>query len=221
MAKVPQGRKRTRRQMEESEEVPPVVDQRNVRPRFDDSSQRGAADERNDHPMPAPAINPLNAPQGSQYREGDSSSAPPPAIPHPQPPRNAGSNSGPLSAGKPPNSTIPPPSTDGEPTPTLTEVNPESGSITGGARIWLRGMEFPTVFPLFARFGTAVVPTVGPRNLHCEPQLTKLLSLSPLAFSLSVICPLPPRQVSSMLRCRSIPSQMRRSTEQASQSFTT
>jgi len=154
--------------MEESEEVPPVVDQRNVRPRFDDSSQRDAADERNDHPMPAPAINPWDAPQGSQYREGDSSSAPPPAIPHSQLPQNAGSNSGPLNAWKPPNSAIPPPRIDGEPTPTLTEVNPKSGSITGGARIWLKGMEFPA-FPLFARFGTVVVPTVGPRNLHCEP----------------------------------------------------
>jgi len=108
MAKVPQGQKRTRRQMEESEEVPPVVDQRNVRPRFDDSSQKDAADEWNDHPMPTPAINPWNAPQGIQYREGDSSSAPPPAVPHPQLPRNAGSNSGPLSAWKPTSSAIPP-----------------------------------------------------------------------------------------------------------------
>ena len=207
--------------MEQPEEVPPVVDQRNVRPRFDGALQRDAADEQNDHPMSAPTINPRNAPQHGQYREGDSSSASPPAIPPLQPPRNAGSHSGPISAWKPPNSAIPPPRTDGEPTSTLTEVNPESGSITGGARIWLKGIEFPALFPLFARFGTVVVPTVGLRNLHYETQLTKFLSLSPLATFLPVICPPPPRQVSSMLRCRSIPSQMRRGMERASRSFTT
>ena len=53
-----------------------------------------------------------------------------------------------------------PPKTDGERTPTLTEVNPDSGSITGGVRIWLKGMDFPALLPLFARFGVAVVPTV-------------------------------------------------------------
>ena len=52
------------------------------------------------------------------------------------------------------------PKTDGERTPFLIEVNPDSGSTTGGVRIWLKGMDFPALLPLFARFGAAVVPTV-------------------------------------------------------------
>jgi hypothetical protein len=55
---------------------------------------------------------------------------------------------------------ISPPKADGEHTPTLTEVNPDSGSITGGVRIWLKGVDFPALLPLFARFGAAIVPTV-------------------------------------------------------------
>lgn len=61
--------------------------------------------------------------------------------------------------------------TDGEPTPTLTEVNPESGPITGGARIWLKGINFPALFPLFARFGTTVVATVSRMGLRFGPHL--------------------------------------------------
>lgn len=159
--RAPQGQKRTRRQMEQQPEEPSVVDQRNVRARFDGSSQRDADDERNDHPMPA--YNPRDVPLGGQYRDGDASSVSPPAVSPPQPPRNANHNPGQVSPWKaPPNPAIAPPRIDGEPTPpTLTEVNPEHGSITGGARIWLKGMEFPALFPLFARFGTAVVPTVS------------------------------------------------------------
>ena len=55
-------------------------------------------------------------------------------------------------------------SRDREGNSALTEVNPESGSITGGARIWLKGIDFPALFPLFARFGTTVVPTVSLRD---------------------------------------------------------
>ena len=172
--------------------------QRNVRARFDDLSQRDADDERNDHPRPA--FNPRNAPQGGQYREGESSNT----ISPPQPPRNAGPN---------------PPRTDGEPAPTLTEVNPKHGSIMGGATIWLKGFDFPALFPLFARFGTAVVPTVSIRNERCKPQLTKFLRPSPLVSFLPVICPPQPCQVSSMLRYRSTPGQMHRSMEAVSRSF--
>ena len=53
------------------------------------------------------------------------------------------------------------PKIDGERPPTLTEVNPDSASITGGVRIWLKGMDFPALLPLFARFGGAIVPTVS------------------------------------------------------------
>ena len=136
----------------EEPEAPPVVDQRNVRARFDDFSQRDVDDERNDHLIPA--FNPRNAPQ---YREGDSSNA----FSPPQPPRNAGPNPSPLCPCKTPNPAITPPRTDGEPAPTLTEVNPKHGSIMGGAEIWLKGIDIPALFPLFARFGTAVVPTVS------------------------------------------------------------
>ena len=55
--------------------------------------------------------------------------------------------------------------------PTLTEVNPDSGSTTGGVRIWLRGMDFPALLPLFARFGAAVVPTV-----RTCPSLSRFIS---------------------------------------------
>ena len=95
-------------------------------------------------------------PQGVQSLE-DSLSSSPPLVP-PQPGWNAGPISTPLPTRQ---FTMQAPRTDGEPTPTLTEVNPESGPITGGVRIWLKGIDFPPLFPLFARFGTAVVPTVS------------------------------------------------------------
>jgi hypothetical protein len=148
-----QGQKRVRGQMDQPEETPLVEH----RPRFGDHPQRDADDEPIDGPMPA--VSPRNAPPG--------------AVPLAQPPRNAGPNAAPLGNWEPPNPPIPPPKTDGESTPTLIEVNPESGSITGGARIWLRGTNFPAVFPLFARFGTAVVPAVSLKDLRCEPQLTE------------------------------------------------
>ena len=113
----------------EQPEGPLAVDQRNVRARVDDLTQRGADDERNDHPMPA--INPRNT---GQYREVDSSIMLPPAVSLPQPLWNAGPSAGPVSPWKPPNPAIAPPSTDGETGPTPTEVNPESGSIPDGTR---------------------------------------------------------------------------------------
>ena len=212
VAKLPQGQKRTRRQMEEPE-APLVVDQRNVRARFDNFSQRDADDERNDHPMPA--FSPRNTPQGGQYREGDSSNA---FLP-PQPPQNAGPNPSPLCPCKTPNPAIAPPRTDGEPAPTLTEVNPKHGSIMGGVVIWLTGFDFPASFPLFARFGTTVVPAVSIRDERCKPQLNKFLRPFLVASFLPVICPPQTCRVSSMLRYRSTPSQMRRSMELASRSF--
>ena len=104
-----------------------------------------------------------DAPEAVQSSEGSTSSSPPlepPLVPS----QSAGSSS---DAIKPPNQAVLPPRTEGECTPTLTEVNPETGSITGGATIWLKGMDFPALFPLFARFGTAVVPTVS-KLITCE-----------------------------------------------------
>jgi hypothetical protein len=155
--RLPKGQKRKRGQ----EEIQSEVNQRNVRPRLDDPPQRDTDEEQNALPMPA--VDPRNVPQGSQHCEGNSSSALPPGVPPAVP------NSGPLSS-QPPNAA--PPRTDVAPIPTLTEVNPEAGPITGGARIWLKGINFPALFPLFARFGTAVVPTVSLKYLRCEPQLT-------------------------------------------------
>ena len=172
--------------MEQSEE-PLVEDRRNVRARLHDFSQSDADHERNDDPMLA--VNPQNTPQGAQYCGGGPSNASPPTVSPSQPPQNAGPNPGPLIPWKPPIPVIAPPRTEAGPTPTLTDVNPEQGSITGGARIWLQGIDFPAHFPLFARFGTAVVPTVTVSDLHYEPQLTKFLRPSPLASSLPVICP--------------------------------
>jgi hypothetical protein len=54
-----------------------------------------------------------------------------------------------------------PPTPDTDRTPILTEVSPELGPLAGGSRIWLKGQDFPDLFPLFARFGTAVASTVS------------------------------------------------------------
>ena len=115
---------------------------------------------------PPSDIDCTDAPEAVQSSEVSISSSPPLA-------QSAGLSSAPLDAIKPPSQAAPPPRTDGECTPTLTEVNPESGSITGGATIWLKGMDFPTLFPLFARFGTAVVPTVS-SLITCEALANRL-----------------------------------------------
>ena len=77
VAKLPQGQKRMRHQMEQPE-GPSVEDRRNVRARFHDVSQRDADHEWKDDPILA--VNPRNTPQGGQYREGDPSNTSPPTI---------------------------------------------------------------------------------------------------------------------------------------------
>ena len=156
------GVKRTARQMEELDELP-EVDQRNVRSRLDEPSQGDTDGERDDHPMRA--INPRGSTQGSQHHHNSPSSPsspPSPSVPPPQPLQAEGPKLASSDAiyRSPPSRAAILPRTDGESTPTLTEVNPEQGSITGGTMIWLKGADFPALFPLFARFGTAVVPTV-------------------------------------------------------------
>jgi len=91
------------------------------------------------------------------------------------PPRNADPSSVPLNTIE-----------DAERAPTLTEVNPDSGSTTGGARIWLKGIDFPALFPLFARFGNAVVPTVSRRfcfSISVSSCLLDLLIIQPSCVS--------------------------------------
>jgi len=121
---------------------------------------------------------------------------------------------------KTPNQPIAPSWTEGESAPTLTEVNPESGSITGGATIWLKGMDFPALFPLFARFGTAVVPTVSSLITFMKLFLINCLRHSATPTFLPVTCLPQPPQALSMLHSRSIHSQRRQSMGPASQSST-
>lgn len=144
----PTREKRKRLHIEESDELLPTVNQRNVRPRS--AEPRNSPSELINYPLLD--INPRDIPQGGQHPEASS-----PLLT----PQSGATSPDPPNALKRPNQTIAQPRTDGEHAATLTEVNPDSGSITGGARIWLRGVDFPANFPLYARFGTAVVPTVS------------------------------------------------------------
>lgn len=157
--RLPNQGKRKRAQLEQ-EGDPPAPEPPAVRRRKDDANVLAQTNPPQNHQVHhlAPGIDHQDALEGVQSTDGSSSSSSPLVLP-PQPPHNISSSSAPL---KPPNEAIAPPRTDVEPVSTLTEVNPESGSITGGARIWLKGLDFPAIFPLFARFGTAVVPTVSP-----------------------------------------------------------
>ena len=91
----------------------------------------------------------------------------------------------------------------------------------GGARIWLQGKDFPAVFPLFARFGTAVVPTVSTIEIPFKPHLIRFPRLSPPVPISPVVCLPQLCQVSSMLRSQKITSQIRRSMEPVSRNFST
>ena len=176
------GGKRSRRDVEQPEGMPPELDQRNVRPRCEGPSQGAPGNERADRAIPT--INPWDPPLHDQYREGSPSSSLLLTLP-PHLPRNAGPSFDSLNT---PHQAIVPPRTDPEPTPTLTEVNPDSGSITGGVRIWLKGKDFPAHLTLYARFGTAVVPTVSTMETPFEPSLIRFLRISPPTPFLLVIC---------------------------------
>ena len=162
---VAQG-KRKRPQIEQEGDLP-ITEQRVVKRRMG-----GANATAQPHPpvneqihQPVLDIDSQDLPE-IQSRE-DSGPSSPGLVPPLVPPRGAGSSSVPLDAIKPPSQPIAPPRAEGESTPTLTEVNPESGPITGGVTIWLKGIDFPALFPLFARFGTAVVSTVS-SLITCE-----------------------------------------------------
>ena len=168
---------------------------------------------------PVPDIDHQDTPEVVQPCEGSTASLPqlpPPLVP----PQNANSTSARLDATKPPNQPIAPPTTEGETAPTLTEVNPESGSITGGATIWLKGMDFPALFPLFARFGTAVVPTVSSLIAFVRLFLIYCPRHSATPTFLPVTCLPQPHQALSMLHYRGIHRQMRRGMELASPNST-
>ena len=179
---MPTGGKRNRLEMEQPEGASPTLEQRSVRPRFDDPSQRDPLAD--DHRSPANHV--WESPRCGQSCNNSPASQPslvplqwstcssPKSLSDIMPLRQATSSS----------------KIDKETVPILTEVNPESGSIAGGATVWLKGMDFPTAFPLFARFGTTVVPTVRP--CFCllkfiSPRLLDIFCFQPscLSFALS------------------------------------
>lgn len=172
--KVPGAQAKRKRALVEQDGGPLTPERPAVRRRVDDANVpaqiKPPINEQIQHP--ASDTDYPDAPEVVQSCEGSTSSSPPQAPPL-VPSRSEGSSSAPLDATKPPNQVVAPPRTEGEGTPTLTEVNPESGSITGGATIWLKGMDFPALFPLFARFGTAVVPTVS-SFIPCEALSNRL-----------------------------------------------
>ena len=209
------GVKRSRHQMEGSEEGPSTLHRRNVRLRSEGPSQRAPSNDRIDDATPA--INSRGPPLCGPHHDGSPSSSLSLTQPTQLPP-NTGPNSDLLNN---PHQAIIPPVTDRQPTPTLMDVNPESGSITGGARIWLKGKDFPALIPLFARFGTAVVSTVSIMEMPFEPYLIRFLRLSlPVPFFL-VICLPQLCQVSSMLRSQRITSRLGWSMEPVSRNFST
>jgi len=85
---------------------------------------------------PEQDIGHTSAPQDHE----DSSSSFPPLVPPPQPVQNADLSFSQLNTINPPYQAISPPKTAGQRTSTLTEVKPDSASITGGVRIF----GFPT-----------------------------------------------------------------------------
>ena len=181
----PMGVMRKTRRTEQLDGIPPGVHRSDVRPRSMDPPQRDPpSHELIIHRMPA--TNLRDSPQGVQHQEASSSSSP--SLIGPSGPfRNTDATPDSF------NTTIPhrvinTPRTDGECGPTLTEVNPGSGHITGGARIWLKGVDFPAGFALYARFGTALASTVEPIDLPVTPFLINSLRHSVLLNFLSVLC---------------------------------
>ena len=144
----------------------PAPDTRAVRRRMDDGNVLTSRTGYEQVHHPAPDIDHQDASEDFQSCTDIAPSFPPLALPL-DPRRSAGSSSARWEVSKPPNQAIAPPRTDSECATTLTAVNPRSGSITGGARIWLQGINFPTHFILFARFGTAVAQTVS-SLITCE-----------------------------------------------------
>jgi len=156
--------KRKRAQVEQ--EDLPAPDPPAVRRRMDDTNVLVGRMGNEQIHYPALDIDHQDASEDVQPCE-DITPSSPPLAPPPDSRWSVGSSSGRLDAIKPPNQAIAPPRADGECAPTLTEVTPESGSITGGAKIVLQGTNFLEHPPLFARFGTAVVPTVS-SLITCE-----------------------------------------------------
>jgi len=100
----PLWKKRSSHQTEQSSGIPAETENRDARPRIDDSSRGLPGTERIDQAMPAVDLNP---PQSSQRREGNPSSSSP--LVSPQLPQNAGAKSAPLNASERPHQATAPP----------------------------------------------------------------------------------------------------------------
>ena len=159
LSKHPPGSRRSaiqgtskRPRPEEDGRDPPASEQRAVRRRIDGTNtlarRNSPGNGQNHHP--ALDTDHQNASRGLE----SSSSSSLPLVPLHRQARCAGLGLAHLQA-------ISPPMVDAEFPPILTEVNPDSGSTTGGMRIWLKGIDFPAILPLFARFGATVVATVS------------------------------------------------------------
>ena len=167
--------------MEQPEGTHPTVDQRSVRPRFDDPSQRDPPGD--NHRSPTNHL--CGSPRCGRHCNSSPSSPPPPILP-PQLHSSVCPSPKSLNDMITLAQAIAPPKADKEATPIVTDVNPELGSITGGTRVWLKGMDFPTTSPLFARFGTTVVPTVSPYlclSRSISSRLLDFLCLQPSCLS--------------------------------------
>ena len=192
--KLPQGQKksssaggkRNRLEMEQPEGTQ-TLDQRSVRPRLDDPSQRTTPGDDNPRPVHQPWDSPKCGRNRSDSPASSLSLMPPTQLPWSECPSPKS-----LSDVIPLGQEMPTTRTDKEIAPILTEVNPESGSITGGATVWLKGMDFPTTFPLFARFGTTVVPTV--RSCFCSSRSISSPSLDVPCFQPSCLSFAPRRR---------------------------
>lgn len=197
--------KRKQRHMEQSDELLPPVNRRKVRPRSAEPPQINPPSNESAN-YPWLDTNRRDTPEDGQHQEASS----PLLITFPGSSSEAASPDA-LNSMKAPNQMIAQSRTGGEPAATLTEVNPESGSTTGGARIWLKGVDFPMHFPLYARFGTAVVATVSLFTFSVTPSLTDFFRPTAILTFLPVFCLPRPRPAASMLRYRSIPTPTRRS----------
>ena len=159
---------RKRVQLEQTGGAPPAPEPRLVQPKV--VAQRNPPANINEYiNHPAPGIDHHDTSIGAQTNEGNPSISPSLLLSL-GPPRNAdpSCSAAPIEVF---DQAITPPITDEQRFPTLREVNPESRSITGGARVWLKGVDFPAHFPLYARFGTAVVLTVSQVYLPYGPYL--------------------------------------------------
>ena len=184
---VPPINRTRNRQPEEEDEDLPAAERRSVRPRKDGANalaQRNLPCNGQNH-YPALDMGHGSAPRG---HKGNSCSLT--LVPLGQQARSAGLGPAHFQA-------ISPLKADAELPPILTEVNPDSGSVAGGVRVWLKGMDFPALSPLFARFETAVVPTV---RVYLRTSGFTHPACQTFASSNLLVCHSPPRATPGVIQ---------------------